>query len=95
MVFLAGGPGGQADTGQTDAGPPGSGNGDGTATVKATITAPGDVLVAGFRDPARNVSLTTAIVLPRPLADDMLRGTLDRLPNSRDRSASCSRPCTP
>ncbi|MGW3107865.1 hypothetical protein [Streptomyces sp. NPDC001100] len=38
-----------------------------------------------FRDPARNVSLTTAVVLPRPLADDMLRGTLDRLPNSRDR----------
>ncbi|MER5669458.1 hypothetical protein [Streptomyces mirabilis] len=38
-----------------------------------------------FRDPARTVSLTTAVVLPRPLADDMLRGTLDRVPNSRDR----------
>ncbi|MFD9286518.1 hypothetical protein ACFWD7_57210, partial [Streptomyces mirabilis] len=38
-----------------------------------------------FRDPARTISLTTAIVLPRPLADDMLRGTLERLPNPRDR----------
>ncbi|WP_327723934.1 hypothetical protein [Streptomyces europaeiscabiei] len=38
-----------------------------------------------FRDPARTVSLTTAVVLPRPLADDMLRGALDRLPHARDR----------
>jgi hypothetical protein len=38
-----------------------------------------------FRDPARTVALTTVVVLPRPLADDMLRGTLDRLPRVRDR----------
>ena len=47
VVFLAGGPGGQPGTGQTGAGPPGSGNGAGTATAKTTVTAPGDVLVAG------------------------------------------------
>ncbi|GGN34055.1 site-specific integrase [Streptomyces fuscichromogenes] len=38
-----------------------------------------------FRDPARAVSLTAVVVLPRPLADDMLRGALDRLPRVRDR----------
>ena len=38
-----------------------------------------------FRDPARTVSRTTAVVLPRPLADDMLRGALNRLLHARDR----------
>ncbi|MDQ1029110.1 hypothetical protein QF035_006692 [Streptomyces umbrinus] len=48
-----------------------------------------------FRDPARAVSLTTAVVLPRPLADDMLRGALGCLPTPATGSASRSPPRTP
>ncbi|WP_327257260.1 tyrosine-type recombinase/integrase [Streptomyces sp. NBC_01244] len=38
-----------------------------------------------FRDPARNISLTTARPLPRPMPDQQLAGALDRLPQVRNK----------
>ncbi|MFF7230034.1 hypothetical protein [Streptomyces sioyaensis] len=38
-----------------------------------------------FRDPARNVHLTTPVRVPRPIPADRLRGLLDQVPGTKDK----------